>query len=350
VDYVATSYGPPWGGIQGSGVTADGTNLRSNPKMYGVAVDPNVIKLGTLLYIWPNPFNYKGPFKAFDTGGAIKGNRIDFYDWRGRASQNQWGRRTVKVSHSDNASTGNQGLNLPSIPNPLSLADEAYHAVVGFIKIMVDPEKLGRHLANALVWLIKQLAKGVYNVIVLPPWRWSQRSTIFYYRRVINEGGPTVIGTKAMVTMSFWAIGYAILWGRFEPVEMRGVAPEDSAFAGTINAGRNAVVARRITKPKDVDKATAKKPKPTATTIPIKRTRSVAASRRRAVKVTPAHLPGGTGVTDAQGNIIDKEIKDYVDTNRKVVQQDERDTGQRQGHTSGEENNGAEVISEEAVN
>jgi TP901 family phage tail tape measure protein len=96
--YASTSYGPPWGGIQGTGVTATGVNLRGNPKIYGVAVDPRVIPLGSQIYIDPNPFGRTGAFRAFDTGGAIKGNRIDFYDWRGRKKQNAWGRRSVRIS------------------------------------------------------------------------------------------------------------------------------------------------------------------------------------------------------------------------------------------------------------
>lgn len=99
--YVATSYGPPWGGEQGTGVTATGTVLsrevRTKTEQYIIAVDPNVIPLGTMVYIWPNPFDYVGQFKADDTGGAIRGRRIDFYDPRGRFMQNSWGRRTVKV-------------------------------------------------------------------------------------------------------------------------------------------------------------------------------------------------------------------------------------------------------------
>lgn len=94
----ATAYGPPWTSINGTGVTATGVDLRPAKKAYGVAVDPNVIPLGSKLRIQPNPFNYGGTFTAFDTGGAIKGNRIDFYDWRGRSSQLAWGRRTVQVT------------------------------------------------------------------------------------------------------------------------------------------------------------------------------------------------------------------------------------------------------------
>jgi len=96
--FVSTSYGPPWTGIQGTGTTATGVNLKNAPRMYGIAVDPSVLELGHKYKVWPNPFGYRGAFKAFDTGGAIKGNRIDFYDWRGRRKQLAWGRRNVTVA------------------------------------------------------------------------------------------------------------------------------------------------------------------------------------------------------------------------------------------------------------
>ena len=100
--FTATSYGPPWGGINGGGTTAAGVGLGitrrgTYPRVYGIAVDPRVISLGSSRRIWPNPFRYRGRFRAFDTGGAIKGNRLDFYDWRGRSHQYGWGVRKVKV-------------------------------------------------------------------------------------------------------------------------------------------------------------------------------------------------------------------------------------------------------------
>jgi 3D (Asp-Asp-Asp) domain-containing protein len=94
----STAYGPPWNAMNGSGVTATGVDLRPAKQAYGIAVDPGRLKLGRNYYVWPNPFGRKGPFKAFDTGGAIKGNRLDFYDWRGRRSQLAWGKRAVTVS------------------------------------------------------------------------------------------------------------------------------------------------------------------------------------------------------------------------------------------------------------
>ncbi|WP_286977476.1 3D domain-containing protein, partial [Candidatus Aquicultor secundus] len=61
-----------------------------------VAVDPRVIPLGTRLYI-----EGYGEAIAADTGGAIKGNRIDLcYNTPGECFD--FGRRSVKVSILDN--------------------------------------------------------------------------------------------------------------------------------------------------------------------------------------------------------------------------------------------------------
>lgn len=97
-EFEATAYGPPWD-AEIIGVTKDGTDLRAEPRQYVVAVDPRVIGLGTSLRIAPNPFgDDQIVFRAADIGSAIKGNKIDFYDWRGRESQLRWGRRPVQVT------------------------------------------------------------------------------------------------------------------------------------------------------------------------------------------------------------------------------------------------------------
>ncbi|MGI8731114.1 MAG: serine hydrolase, partial [Solirubrobacteraceae bacterium] len=93
----STAYGPPWGGLQGLGVATAGGILVAGgaPKRYLIAADPQVISLGQWVYAWPNPFGWRGPFLAADTGGRIKGRTIDFYDWRGRAYQNRWNQQTT---------------------------------------------------------------------------------------------------------------------------------------------------------------------------------------------------------------------------------------------------------------
>lgn len=76
----------------GDGITAMGTATVRNPNgISTVAVDPNVIPLGSKLYI-PG----YGYAIASDTGGAIKGNRIDLF-MNSEAECNQFGRRQITV-------------------------------------------------------------------------------------------------------------------------------------------------------------------------------------------------------------------------------------------------------------
>ncbi len=105
--WVATAYGPPWGGIQGNGTTATGLDLTNGPPAYEVAVDPHVIPLRGYVHITPNPFGTSSAFYAGDTGGAIVGRHVDIYDWRGRSSQNAWGERPVTVTPAAAPGAGN---------------------------------------------------------------------------------------------------------------------------------------------------------------------------------------------------------------------------------------------------
>ncbi|MCA1319301.1 LysM peptidoglycan-binding domain-containing protein [Bacillus tianshenii] len=57
-----------------SGITATGINLLENPDMKVISVDPSVIPLGSK--VWVEGY---GEAIAGDTGGAIKGNKIDIF-------------------------------------------------------------------------------------------------------------------------------------------------------------------------------------------------------------------------------------------------------------------------------
>lgn len=80
----------PADALGGGTVTATGQNLLTNPM--AVAVDPNVIPLGTRLYV-----EGYGEAIASDTGGAIKGNIVDVH-FPTYEQCVQWGRRQVKVT------------------------------------------------------------------------------------------------------------------------------------------------------------------------------------------------------------------------------------------------------------
>lgn len=83
----ATAYSPDPAENGGYSVTALGTPLRRGV----VAVDRRVIPLGTKLYI--EGYGYA---RAEDTGGAIKGNKIDLL-FNTKAECRNFGRRNVKV-------------------------------------------------------------------------------------------------------------------------------------------------------------------------------------------------------------------------------------------------------------
>ena len=90
LSYESTGKNP---GDKWYGLTASGTKARPGV----VAVDPKVIPLGTKLYIesldnWPD----YGFAVAEDTGGAIKGNKIDLF-MESRSQVFKFGRRKVRV-------------------------------------------------------------------------------------------------------------------------------------------------------------------------------------------------------------------------------------------------------------
>jgi 3D (Asp-Asp-Asp) domain-containing protein len=116
-EWLATAYGPPWGGIQGQGITSTKLNLTTGRPAYEVAVDPRLIPLGSYVYIQPNPFGTRSAFYAGDTGGAIVGKHIDIYDWEGRSAQDSWGARKVTVTPAPAPASGNLLDGVAPIPS-----------------------------------------------------------------------------------------------------------------------------------------------------------------------------------------------------------------------------------------
>lgn len=75
-----------------SGVTSTGIDLNANPNKKVIAVDPNVIPLGTEVHV-----EGYGNAVAGDVGGAIKGDKIDVHVPT-TDEANQWGVQTVDVT------------------------------------------------------------------------------------------------------------------------------------------------------------------------------------------------------------------------------------------------------------
>jgi 3D (Asp-Asp-Asp) domain-containing protein/LysM repeat protein len=75
-----------------SGITATGINLLENPNQKVISVDPSVIPLGSKVYV-----EGYGEAIAGDTGGAIKGNKIDVFIPSKQDAIN-FGRKQLKVT------------------------------------------------------------------------------------------------------------------------------------------------------------------------------------------------------------------------------------------------------------
>ena len=87
ISMTATAY-YPGGGIQGGHLTATGHRVRRGI----IAVDPRIIPLYTRVYV-----EGYGEAIALDTGGAIKGHKIDLAMETHRQAYG-WGRRKVKIT------------------------------------------------------------------------------------------------------------------------------------------------------------------------------------------------------------------------------------------------------------
>ncbi|QTN01246.1 DUF348 domain-containing protein [Sediminibacillus dalangtanensis] len=85
----ATAYSASCSGC--SGVTATGINLKDNPNAKVIAVDPNVIPLGSK--VWVEGY---GTAIAGDTGGNVSGNRIDVHV-SSPSEAHRFGSKKVKV-------------------------------------------------------------------------------------------------------------------------------------------------------------------------------------------------------------------------------------------------------------
>jgi len=86
----ATAYGADCAGC--SGITATGLNVKANPGARIIAADPNVIPLGSKVYI-----EGYGTYTVADTGGSIKGNRIDVFMGT-EANATSFGRQHLKLT------------------------------------------------------------------------------------------------------------------------------------------------------------------------------------------------------------------------------------------------------------
>ena len=91
----AITAGASKGSFSASAYCFSGRTAMGHPVRRGlIAADPRVLKLGSKVYLNAGPWS--GTYTVSDTGGAIKGKRIDIWV-PGCSEARKFGRRTVQV-------------------------------------------------------------------------------------------------------------------------------------------------------------------------------------------------------------------------------------------------------------
>lgn len=195
--FLATAYCSNFGrgSINGSGVTAGGTDLRDGKQKYVIAAGPGSgLSMGDLVKIDPNPFGGTVYFKVDDRGGAIIGRHIDIYV-ADCAAAKAWGRKTVQVTVMP---PGNdQGVQTPdwnpikagidvvdSVPKGLAAVANAVTSAVTAFEHFISA------LFNSATWfrvgkVLVGVIIGVYGFMILT-------------RPAVNALPPQIKGAAAM--------------------------------------------------------------------------------------------------------------------------------------------------------
>lgn len=152
-------------------------------------------------------------------------------------------------------------------------------------------KKLGQLAAEGLAWMLRLVIKATWYYVVAPVVHWSERAVQWYWVNFFTTGtekgsgkGNAIRQSAGIVTIAFWAIGYAVLWSDGQSV---GPAPARASMLGQgVRAVDGAIARRNLIKPKHVKEKTPAKPKPAATAVSIEKTGEFATNRKRPVSVS----------------------------------------------------------------
>ncbi len=207
----ATGYSPTGASTTGTGLTASGTQCTG---YHTLAVDPDVIPLSSSVYIpYFKDKKNNGNFVAEDTGGAIKGNRIDIaFDSDDEA--NQFGRQTLDIyigcKGSDNSKLESQQLTWYNKLRPY--VDDVYEKLLGAkpswqkrtIKKNSDSKSKGRS-SDKGVKVEKKVPHGKHGendpdqLLVVLPKNETFAEPVYPDLLTVSDNVPQYIATKSTI-------------------------------------------------------------------------------------------------------------------------------------------------------
>lgn len=215
----------------------------------------------------------------------------------------------IKIAEAAGAGGSNPSLGeeLPLIGGAVGTAEEivggAAEATLGageflaeLAATVLDFRKLGTLAAHAMAWFLRLILKAIWDFVIAPMIHWAERAETFYFRNFFGTGqekgsgvGYQLRANAAIITIGFWALGYAVLWSDGEVLSP--VAPHESLLGQSVKGIEGKIARRNLVKPSDVDRETPDKPEPKSSTVTIERTKELSVQRNRPVKVG---TPGGS--------------------------------------------------------
>lgn len=216
---------------------------------------------------------------------------------------------------------------------------------------LLDFRKLGHLAVSAFAWFLRLLIKAIWDYVIAPMWHWAERAETWYWRNFFGTGTEQGSGlgfqlrqNAGIITIGFWAIGYAVLWT--DGTSLSPTESHESMFGRAVKGVEGQVARRNLVKPKDVERETPNKPKPKASTVQIERVKEYSVNRRRPVTVG---IPGGSedikgrnndGHSERQGHQVPRPKKGQ---NEEIVKVPERrvKTHPRRSETAAESGPGS---------
>lgn len=190
---------------------------------------------------------------------------------------------------------------------------------------LLDFRKLGHLAVSAFAWFLRLVLKAIWDYVIAPLWHWAERAETWYWRNFFSTGTEQGSGfgfqlrqNAGIITVGFWAIGYAVLWT--DGTSLAPTESHESMFGRAVKGVDGQIARRNLVKPKDVERETPNKPKPKASTVQIERVKEYSVNRKRPVTVG---IPGGSEDIKGRNNSGSSERQERSGVPRPKKQTDE---------------------------
>jgi hypothetical protein len=146
---------------------------------------------------------------------------------------------------------------------------------------------VGDFFAIMALELVKGIATGIADWVILPVWHFNERAVDYYTNQILLK--PKQHQYAMPATAAFWGLGYALLFTDPDSGNLKPAPVRNSRLARHVRALQGIPARRALVKPKDVAEKTPKKPTPIQSVAPVKVTGTMSTSRATPVKVTGTH-------------------------------------------------------------